>query len=455
MRYLRNALIISFVAALATSAAHAANRNTAGKEEPIPEPMPPGFQVVVTELEGPVFADAQGYTFYKWPKSQHRQGETGEVPGKPTCADNIYRESAGFMSPYPGGFELPEVDTRVSCDRVFPPVLAADDAKAVGKWGITTRLDGRKQWTYDGWSLYTSVLDKKSGDVNGGSAMSFSGDGGSWRHPVVPKPNIPAQFSVHTTITGRMIGTRDDWSVYSYDGDSRNKSNCMGACLDEWTPILAANYARPVGEWTIFERTPGVHQWAFRGKPLYRRNDDAGTGSQNGSDQPGWHNVYTQMAPPPPKGFVLKDTMIGVVLGDANGRTIYEYHCVEDTLDAQLCDHPDTPQAYRIGVCGGGDVDRCVKAFPYVIAPAGAKSGSQLWSTMYVNPKTGKKAKEGDAGALHVWTYRDRPVYTFAGTETYGDKKPQDMLAHAWGEFTGMRNGFRAFVYRDLFGNVQ
>ena len=29
--------------------------------------MPPGFQVVSTELEGPVFANEAGMTLYKWP----------------------------------------------------------------------------------------------------------------------------------------------------------------------------------------------------------------------------------------------------------------------------------------------------------------------------------------------------------------------------------------------------
>ena len=65
---------------------------------------------------------------------------------------------------------------------------------------------------------------------------------------------------------------------------------------------------------------------------------------------------------------------------------------------------------------------------------------------MNIDPQTGKVAKEGDTKALHVWAYRGRPVYTFSG-----DKKSSDILAHAWGEFNGLRNGYMAMVYRDVF----
>ena len=45
---------------------------------------------------------------------------------------------------------------------------------------------------------------------------------------------------------------------------------------------------------------------------------DAQGRSLEGSDVPGWHNVFTQVAPSPPKGFTVQDTVSGQVLwGDA------------------------------------------------------------------------------------------------------------------------------------------
>lgn len=421
------------------------------QEDYVREPLPPGFQVVITEMDGPVFATASGQTVYTWPRRKLRNGDAGEVEGKPTCGDEVARENTGFLSPYPAGLEMPELDTRPACTSAWPPVLAPADAKPVGKWTVVDRLDGRKQWAYGGMAVYTSFLDKRPGDVLGGSNMAGLGEGGAARYPVGPDSNVPAQFDVRTTMRGRLVTLRDGWSIYTYDGDSRRKSNCRDECLNSWSPILAGAASGAVGEWTTFERAPGVKQWAFRGKPVYRRMTDPKDASLDGSDTPGWHNVYVQMAPEPPAGFALKPTLVGLSLGDSKGMTVYRYVCSDDALDQLACDYPEAPQLYRFAVCGGGDPDICVKAFPYVIAPKDAKSGSRLWSTMYIDPKTGKRTSADAPGALHVWTFRDRPVYTFAGYKGYGDRKPSDINAHAWGEVNGGRNGYAALVYRDIF----
>ena len=42
------------------------------------EPMPPDIEVVSTELDGPVFATADGKTLYTWPFHKHRNGYSGE-----------------------------------------------------------------------------------------------------------------------------------------------------------------------------------------------------------------------------------------------------------------------------------------------------------------------------------------------------------------------------------------
>src|SRR5690606_17496234 len=121
---------------------------------------------------------------------------------------------------------------------------------------------------------------------------------------------------------------------------------------------------RPQGEWTTVERAPGIKQWAFRGKPLYTYILDPRTRSLIGSDVPGWHNVYTQRALPPPQGFTVQDSRMGQVLADARGMTIYLYNCSDDALDQLACDHPDTPQAYRLAICGNGDPKLCQQTFP-------------------------------------------------------------------------------------------
>jgi predicted lipoprotein with Yx(FWY)xxD motif len=189
-----------------------------------------------------------------------------------------------------------------------------------------------------------------------------------------------------------------------------------------------------------------VRQWVFRGKPLYKRVADHHSRSFEGSDEPGWHNVFVQRAPAPPREFTIQNTRAGQVLADAQGRTIYTYICSDDSVDQLSCDHPDLTQVMRVAICGGGDPERCLRTFPPVRAAPDAKSDNRLWTVMDIDAKTGHRAAPGQPNALHVWAYRDRPVYTFSA-----DKKAGDIAGDAWGEFTGWRNGFKAFWLRDDF----
>ena len=424
----------------------AASSNPA-TEDYVRAPMPPGFKVVASEVEGPVFADSQGRTLYSWPLKDLRNGDTGDrKDGGSNCGDHVYTESSGLMSPYPEGLLLPELETRPSCAEVWPAVLASENAEPVGKWTIVEREDDSKQWAYDGYPLYTSILDRQLGDVFGATKLQAANDGPGVREPVGPEPNVPPEFAVVQVANGRLLVNYEGYSVYSWDQDGPNKSNCDSVCTQEWSPVLAPETAQPQGEWSVIERSPGMNQWAFRKTPLYTYIFDPRTRSLVGSDQPGWHNVYTQRAPAPPKAFMVHDAHLGHVVADARGMTIYLYNCGDDAIDQLACDHPDTPQAYRMAISGGGDPERSLETWPLVLAPIDAKSGSQVWGVMYIDPKTGHRAAPEQADALRVWSYRDRPVYTFAG-----DRRPGDSNGDAWGEFNGYRNGFKAFWLRDDF----
>src|SRR5690606_31045774 len=119
----------------------AQNSDTALVEEYRKVPMPPGFRVENTELDGPVFADAEGRTIYKWPLNQQRSGQAGEVKGAINCYDEKATVTTGNMSPYPPGLLLPGLDNRPTCTDLWKPVLAADDAEEIGEWTILQRKD--------------------------------------------------------------------------------------------------------------------------------------------------------------------------------------------------------------------------------------------------------------------------------------------------------------------------
>ena len=412
-------------------------------------PMPPGFKVVSTPLEGPVFADSHGKTLYKWPIESMRNGYAGDPKDKSACEDKVTTKTGGYMSPYPPGLDLPDLDKRRSCVAEWTPVLANDKAKPVGDWSVITREDGKKQWAYDHHALYTSYLDHSAGDVMGGTEVYRSGgDTPAERIPVGPPPDVPPGFKVETTVRGRLLLNEKKHSMYASDNDGANKSNCNeDPCTQLWEPAVAPAAARPHGEWTIIKRSGGVQQWAFRKKPLYTYTRDELDASLDGSEESGWHNVYTQLAPPAPKPFTVHATINGDVLADGNGMTVYFYTCGDDSADQLSCDTLDSPQEYRLAICGDGDVARCERLWHYVAAVAGAKGDNHVWSVVTVDPKTGHAADSHESGALRVWAYRGRPVFTYAG-----DKQPGDYTGHALGEWQGRRNGFRAFWIRsELF----
>jgi predicted lipoprotein with Yx(FWY)xxD motif len=412
----------------------------------ISEPMPPGFQVVMSELEGPVFTDAAGHTFYKWPRDSLRNNFAGESEGQIECYDVPSKVTTGWAGAYPGGNLLPDQDHRPSCTQYWPPVYAAPDAKPVGNWTILDRKDGKKQWAYKGRAVYTSFLDHAPGETNGGGKrVPTDVTVKAGRVPVGPDIKIPPQFEVAAMAQGQMLVTLTGRSVYTYDKDTSTKSNCVGSCLDEWSPVWAPDSAVVQGDWSVVDRR-GTKQWAFGGKPLYTRIADLKERSYEGSDEAGWHNVFLHRVPSPPQGFQIVDNAVGKLIAAPNGKTIYYYRCWEDTADVLACDFPSAPQEYRWAVCGGGDVQRCNKTFPYVIAEKGAKSDSLTWGTMDINPKTGRAVAAGSPDSLHVWTYRGRPIYTFAG-----DKNVGDFNGNGWGQDHGQRNGFMAFWMRDDF----
>lgn len=423
------------------------SRLDAAQREPFQSTaMPSGVRVVNSELDGAVFADARGKTLYQWPLRQMRSGVTGDHLGTSECNRAKTEVSAGFMSPYPGGLRLPDLEQHLSCAQVWPPFVAPAGAKPVGSWTLIERKDGRRQWAYEDLPVYTFYLDRRPGDVLGGRADKRGGDAPAGRRPIGPPPDVPAGFAVKTMSTGRLLVTTQGFTVYASDQDTATRSNCDAACAQTWVPLIAPSLARPHGEWASIERTLGVKQWTFRGRPLYRYSADPGAHRFTGEDVPGWHSVYTQRAPDPPAGFTVQDTTAGQVLADQEGRTLYTYFCGDDGADQLGCDLPEETQVYRLAVCGGGDVQRCLRSFPYVIAAPDARATSRTWSILSIDPQSGRRVPAGDPRALRVWAFRDRPVYTYAG-----DEHPGDVHADSHGEFRGERNGYRAIWLRDDF----
>lgn len=90
-------------------------------------------------------------------------------------------------------------------------------------------------------------------------------------------------------------------TVYIFDKDTANKSNCAGACLAVWPAFVAKPGAAAQGDFGLIESN-GAMQWTVKGKPLYYFSGDTKAGERNGDGSGGvWHVVSSGTAQATPK----------------------------------------------------------------------------------------------------------------------------------------------------------
>ena len=81
-------------------------------------------------------------------------------------------------------------------------------------------------------------------------------------------------------------------TLYTFDKDAANKSNCNGGCAAAWPPFLVKDGDRTTGEFRAITRDDGTRQWAMNGKPLYFYAADVQAGDAKGDGQGGvWHVI--------------------------------------------------------------------------------------------------------------------------------------------------------------------
>ncbi len=72
---------------------------------------------------------------------------------------------------------------------------------------------------------------------------------------------------------GDILVTRGGFTLYTYDLDTRNDSNCIAFCLQIWPPLVVPSGVVPSGDAVshlgTFTRTGGQLQVTYRGMPLY------------------------------------------------------------------------------------------------------------------------------------------------------------------------------------------
>ena len=439
------ALFAPLIAACSPSLVRPAGEDFVSPERPV------GIQIEPTELEGPVFADASGRTLYRWPQKNLRKRERGRSHGYVILYERQDDGERRVNEPLSCGAGVAGSGDSTRVYSGLAPGNRGCRAKPVGRWTIIQRKDGTTAVGLRRCSaVYLAARSNSLATSSGARARYSGGDGPAAREPVGPAPDVPPGFGVKTTSAGRLLVTERQYSVYVSDRDAPDASACDAACAKVWIPMAAPAAGRPHGAWTTFLRSDGTWQWAFRHKALYRYALDRRGYSLRAATSPGWHNVYTQRAPDPPEDFTV---------AGHHSRAGSRRCARNDDLPVSLWRRRGGSIELRPPDHDAGLSDRILRwrrycSLPAVISlcagAANAPTKSRSWRAVDIDPQTGRFARPGQSGAVHVWAYRDRPIYTFSG-----DRQPGDVNGDSHGEFRGERNGFNAFWIRDdYFGRT-
>src|SRR5690349_23435727 len=136
------------------------------------------------------------------------------------------------------------------------------------------------------------------------SSGTSSASGGSGSTSTSSPAAATAGSLKTTTIGGATVLTNaTGFTLYSFAPDTPTKSNCIGACAQNWPPVQGPATASGVtGTFGTIKRSDGSAQATFDGHPLYTFTGDTAPGQAkgNGLNAAGglWHEITTSGTAP-------------------------------------------------------------------------------------------------------------------------------------------------------------
>ncbi|RME44433.1 MAG: hypothetical protein D6791_13180 [Chloroflexi bacterium] len=228
----------------------------------------------------------------------------------------------------------------------------------------------------------------------------------------MPGAAAPTLMLGSTDELGEFLVDADGMTLYAFLKDEPGKSNCYGACADNWPPLLVEG--EPVaGEGVNADllgtttRDDGSVQVTYNDWPLYRFAGDSAPGDTNGQDvKEIWYVVgpdgelirEEEEEAATPTVLLGGNDALGEFLVGANGMTLYIF----------TNDEPGKSNCYG----------QCAENWPPLLVEEGEKpvAGEGVPGKLGVI--------EREDGGYQV-TYNDKPLYFWAK-----DKQPGDATGH-------------------------
>ena len=108
---------------------------------------------------------------------------------------------------------------------------------------------------------------------------------------------LPLAFALSFLLGGMasaadMLTAQNGMTLYVFDKDAKDVSNCYDTCATNWPPYAAKKDDKMEKDWSMVTRKDGSLQWAYDDKPLYFFHADKAKGDKTGDGMMGiWHIV--------------------------------------------------------------------------------------------------------------------------------------------------------------------
>lgn len=96
-----------------------------------------------------------------------------------------------------------------------------------------------------------------------------------------------------STLNGVLVDAEKQMTLYTYDKDTYNHSDCKTVCLAAWPAFLAPS-TQTNGKFSTIQREDGKYQWTLNGRPLYFYALDTKAGDKRGEAIPHWYVIKTK-----------------------------------------------------------------------------------------------------------------------------------------------------------------
>ncbi|MGR4881201.1 SCO0930 family lipoprotein [Streptomyces sp. LARHCF249] len=279
-------------------------------------------------------------------------------------------------------------------------VQPAGDSKKIGS---VYGADGGDGAYGSGSGADPAYGDSGAGAAPAGGAGAAGKNGPAGELKVAEVPNV-----------GGAVTDSEGFTLYRFDKDTPKppKSACEGDCATAWPPVAAddvtAGEGIDAGLLGSVARADGTRQLTLAGWPVYRYAKDAKPGDALGEGVGGtWHALGADGKPAAAADgaaaqgaglSVAQNAMLGAILADAEGRTLYRF---------------DKDSAWPMKI---GCLDACLDTWK----PAKPVDKSKVSGIPAELIGSVKRPDGSEQLTIDCW-----PVYSFTG-----DKEPGDITGH-------------------------